>query len=87
VLKFEQKKGTSLVKSVLSRRKSGLLQSVCPSNVIYFGYHDRISETSLIGSFFRFGCKSRGCGNKSGCNGIDYNVRNGNKTNLVETST
>jgi hypothetical protein len=30
-LKFEQKSGTSLVKPVLSRRKSGLLQSVCLS--------------------------------------------------------
>jgi hypothetical protein len=30
-LKLEQKKGTSLVKLVLSHRKSGLLQSVCPS--------------------------------------------------------
>jgi hypothetical protein len=46
VLKFKQKKCTSLVKPVLSRRKSGLLQSVCPSNVIYFRYRDRISETS-----------------------------------------
>jgi hypothetical protein len=32
-LKFEQKKGTSLVKPVLSRRKSGLRQSVCPSQL------------------------------------------------------
>jgi hypothetical protein len=31
-LKIEQKSGTSLVKPVLSRRKSGLLQSVCPSH-------------------------------------------------------
>jgi hypothetical protein len=30
-LQFEQKRGTSLVKPVLSRRNSGLLQSVCLS--------------------------------------------------------
>jgi hypothetical protein len=32
-LKFEQKKGTSLVKLVLSRIKYGLLNIVCPSQL------------------------------------------------------
>jgi hypothetical protein len=34
--KFEQKDGTSLVKLVLLHRKSGLLQSVCPSQLYIF---------------------------------------------------
>jgi hypothetical protein len=37
-LKFEQKKGTSLVKLVLSRRKSRLRAERLSVPVIYFGY-------------------------------------------------
>jgi hypothetical protein len=46
VLKFEQKKGTSLVKPVLSRGKSWLLQSVCPSQLYISISVHRMSETS-----------------------------------------
>jgi hypothetical protein len=38
-----EKHGTSLVKLVLSRRKSGLLQSVCPSQLSIFD----IAQVSL----------------------------------------
>jgi hypothetical protein len=37
-LKIEQKNGTSLVKPVLSRRKSGLRTERLSVPVIYFGY-------------------------------------------------
>jgi hypothetical protein len=46
-LKFEQKSGTSLVELVLSRRKSGLLQSVCPSQLYIFDIATESAGTSL----------------------------------------
>jgi hypothetical protein len=48
-LKIEQKHFTSLVKLVLSRRKkSGLLQSVCPSRLYIFHIATESAGTSLI---------------------------------------
>jgi hypothetical protein len=45
-LKIEQKHGTSLVKLVLSRIKSGLLQSVCPSQLYIFDIGQESAGTS-----------------------------------------
>jgi hypothetical protein len=44
-LKIEQKSGTSLVKPVLSRRKSGLRTERLSIPVIYFGYRISLSGT------------------------------------------
>jgi hypothetical protein len=46
-LKIEQKHGTSLVKLVLLRRKSGLLPSVCPSQLYIFDIATESARTSL----------------------------------------
>jgi hypothetical protein len=47
-LKFEQKKGTSLVKPVLSRRKSGLRTERLSVPVIYFGYRAGIHSDLAV---------------------------------------
>jgi hypothetical protein len=50
-LKIEQKKGTSLVKLVLSRRKSGLRTERLSVPVIYFGYRAGIHLDLAIYAF------------------------------------
>jgi hypothetical protein len=53
-LKIEQKSGTSLVKPVLSRRKSGLRTERLSVPLIYFGYRHSSSGTPPDGELGPF---------------------------------